>query len=116
MTTTSARRLVLRCGRPAVARRYDSTASASCCSALCLAMRTSGRSAHWGSILHEFASELPVEGMRLVPVPVGDEPIDPLNERCLGCEVSPTENAALKDPKPDLDLVDPRGVLGGVDE
>jgi len=54
--------------------------------------------------------------MRVVLVPVGDETVDALDEGRLAGEVSPTEYRTLHDPEPDLELVNPRGVLRGVDE
>src|SRR6266568_2644220 len=117
MTMRSARRRARRCTRPAVSRRLEATASASCCCALCLAMPRHGQvSGRLCSMMHELAAELPVEGMRLVLVPVSDETVDALDERRLAGKVSPTEYPTLHDPEPDFDLVDPRGVLRGVHE
>ena len=43
---------------------------------------------------------------------VGDEALNPLLEMLLGCEVAAAEKFADQDREPDLDLVEPRGVLG----
>jgi hypothetical protein len=54
----------------------------------------------------------PAERLCHGSVEVGNEALDPLLEVLLGREVAAAEELADQDREPDLDLIDPRGVLG----
>src|SRR3954465_12404305 len=58
----------------------------------------------------------PADGLGHRPVEVVDERQDPRLEILDRAEAGAAEQLSHQDAEPDLDLVEPRGVLGGVDE
>src|SRR5947209_11548764 len=67
-------------------------------------------------MVREAAAKSPAEGMGFEAIPVADEAEDGAGHLGGVGEVTVLENPAMKDGEPDLDLIHPRGVLGGVDE
>src|SRR3954471_11446188 len=65
-----------------------------------------------GSCHQRLAFHGPAERLGHGGVEVGDEAFDPLLKMLLGGEAAATEKLADQDRKPNLDLVDPRGMLG----
>jgi hypothetical protein len=68
------------------------------------------------AMLLEPAAESPAERVRLVCVPVADEPAQRTRESLEVGEVAVRQHAPMQDPEPDLDLVHPRRVERRVDE
>lgn len=54
----------------------------------------------------------PAERLRHGSIEVGDEALDPLPETLFGGEVATADKLANQDGEPNLDLIDPRGMLG----
>ena len=69
-----------------------------------------------GSSALRTPAERPAEGMCLVTVPVVDVAEDAFGEAVDGRKAAVAQDASLEDGEPDLDLVEPRGVLRREDE
>src|SRR5690606_29440381 len=67
---------------------------------------------YWRDHLAKNAAETPAEGMRLDRIPAVDERVDGGDQRSTTAKRAIPDDASLQDAEPELDLVDPRSMLG----